>query len=85
MIITVRRLGRQPCWSEPWTGFSARTVTDDGQAAAPAGQHGPARGRGLIGIRERAALHGGTCEAGLRPDGGFGVRASFPLPGDGPS
>ncbi len=26
MIITVRRLGPQPCWSEPWTGFSARTV-----------------------------------------------------------
>jgi 6-methylpretetramide 4-monooxygenase / 4-hydroxy-6-methylpretetramide 12a-monooxygenase len=27
VIITVRRLGRQPCWLEPWTGFSARTVT----------------------------------------------------------
>ena len=26
MIITVRRLGWQLCWSEPWTGFSARTV-----------------------------------------------------------
>jgi signal transduction histidine kinase len=48
---------------------------------APAG---PARGRGLIGIRERAALHGGTCAAGPRPGGGF-VRVSFPLPGDGPS
>ena len=59
-------------------------VTDDGQAAAPAGRHQPARGRGLIGIRERAALHGGTCEAGPRPGGGFAVRVSFPLPGDGP-
>ena len=55
-------------------------VTDDGQAAVPAG---PAGGRGLIGIRERAALHGGTCDAGPRPGGGFGVRVSFPLPGDG--
>jgi len=60
-------------------------VTDDGQAAAPACQRGPARGRGLIGIRERAALHGGTCQAGPRPGGGFAVRVSLPLPGDGPS
>ena len=60
-------------------------VLDDGRPAAPAGQHGPAPGRGLIGIRERAALHGGTCNAGPRPGGGFGVRVSFPLSGDGPS
>ena len=60
-------------------------VTDDGRAGAPAGRPGLARGRGLIGIRERAALHGGTCEAGPRPGGGFAVRVSFPLPGDGPS
>jgi signal transduction histidine kinase len=60
-------------------------VTDDGRAAASAGRPGPARGRGLIGIRERAALHGGTCEAGPRPGGGFAVRVSLPLPGDGPS
>ena len=58
-------------------------VTDDGRPAAPAGPRGPAPGRGLIGIRERAALHGGTCQAGPRPGGGFGVRVSLPLPGDG--
>ena len=60
-------------------------VLDDGQPAAPAGQHGAAPGRGLIGIRERAALHGGTCDTGPRPGGGFGVRVSFPLSGDRPS
>ena len=54
-------------------------VTDDGRPAAPAGPRGPAPGRGLIGIRERAALHGGTCDAGPRPGGGFGVRVSLPL------
>jgi signal transduction histidine kinase len=58
-------------------------VLDDGQPAAPAGQHGPGPGRGLIGIRERAALHGGTCAAGPRPGRGFRVQVSFPLPGDG--
>ena len=60
-------------------------VTDDGRAAVPAGRPGPGRGRGLIGIGERAALHGGTCQAGPRPGGGFAVRVAFPLPGDGPS
>jgi signal transduction histidine kinase len=60
-------------------------VLDDGRPTAPAGPHGPAPGRGLIGIRERAALHGGTCDAGPRTGGGFGVRVSFPLPGDRPS
>jgi len=57
-------------------------VTDDGRPAAPAGPRGPAPGRGLIGIRERAALHGGTCDAGPRPGGGFAVRVSLPLSGD---
>src|SRR5215469_8515899 len=55
-------------------------VTDDGRAAAPPGrQRGPGRGRGLIGIGERAALHGGTCQAGPRPGGGFAVRVAFPV------
>src|SRR5262252_6472519 len=54
-------------------------VTDDGRAAALAGQPGRAGGRGLIGIGERAALHGGTCEAGPRPGGGFAVRVAFPV------
>ena len=26
MIITAGRPGEQPCWSEPWTTFSARTI-----------------------------------------------------------
>lgn len=60
-------------------------VSDDGRgrsasrvsAAATAGA-----GFGLVGMRERVAVHGGEFEAGPRRDGGFRVRAHFPL-GDG--
>ncbi|WP_374684034.1 sensor histidine kinase [Streptomyces sp. TBY4] len=58
------------------------TVTDDGRgpgtAAVPRardGGHGGHGGHGLIGIRERAAAHGGTARSGPGPDGtGFEVR-----------
>jgi signal transduction histidine kinase len=64
-------------------------VTDHGRRI-PAGQgHGvPARqpsgrnggGHGIIGMRERVAVFGGDFTAGPGPDGGFGVRARFPIP-----
>ncbi|MFC9814618.1 sensor histidine kinase [Streptomyces virginiae] len=51
----------------------AITVTDDGRGQAGGGAGG---GHGLIGIRERAAAHGGTAVCGPGPDGtGFSVRA----------
>jgi signal transduction histidine kinase len=55
------------------------TIADSGDAAlrASAGA-GNAGGHGLIGMRERAALFGGTLTAGSRGDRGFEVRALLP-------
>ncbi|MFE3182453.1 sensor histidine kinase [Streptomyces violascens] len=52
-------------------------VLDDGQGAVPS-NHGSG-GYGLIGMRERVALHGGTLTAGPHADGGFAVFAELPL------
>jgi signal transduction histidine kinase len=40
---------------------------------------GGGSGQGLVGMRERASLYGGTLDAGPRPDGGFTVVASLPI------
>ena len=51
-------------------------VSDDGAATASA-----APGFGITGMRERAALLGGTCEAGPVPGGGWAVTAVLPRKG----
>lgn len=51
-------------------------VTDDGSGGAGRPTEG---GFGLLGMRERVAVHDGELEAGPRPGGGFRVRAVFPL------
>jgi signal transduction histidine kinase len=53
------------------------TITDDGRRSAAVRE--PVAGRGLIGIRERAAVFGGTADAGPRAGGGFQVRAVLPV------
>ena len=54
-------------------------VVDDGRAGPAPARPGAA---GLLGMRERALLHGGSFEAGRIDGGGFRVRVALPLPVD---
>lgn len=58
------------------TNHLAVSVEDDGASAQ---NDGPVRGRGLVGMRERAMALGGSFDAGPAPEGGFRVRASLPF------
>jgi signal transduction histidine kinase len=51
-------------------------VRDDGRGAAA----GYAQGRGLLGMRERAALFGGSVEHGSSERQGFRVHVRLPVP-----
>jgi len=58
-------------------------VTDDGGlpvTLTSISVAGPGTGHGIIGMRERVHLCGGTFGAGPLPDGGFQVMAALPLP-----
>ena len=50
-------------------------ITDDGDAVPAPRQEG----QGLIGMRERARLYGGTLAAGPGPAGGFAIELVLPL------
>jgi signal transduction histidine kinase len=61
-------------------------VLDDGHGEAAMSGSGPGtdgtRGHGIIGMRERALLLGGTLDTRPRPDGGFRVLAHLPTGGE---
>ena len=80
---TLRHAGPVPTTVEVTVGPDAvqLRVRDAGAATDtpptyPADE--PARGHGLVGMRERAALFAGTVDAGPHPDGGFEVTAHLP-------
>jgi signal transduction histidine kinase len=60
----------------------ALTVSDDGRRTTSTARS-VGTGRGIIGMGERAALHGGWAASGPLRDGGWEVRAVLPItPGD---
>ncbi|GAB2878626.1 histidine kinase [Streptomyces deserti] len=67
-------------------GRLALTVDNDGAPGdgGPGAGRGLGSGRGVTGMRERAAAVGGTVTAGPRRDGGWSVRAELPTHPGGP-
>jgi signal transduction histidine kinase len=59
----------------------------NGRASGPAGPplETSGTGHGLVGMRERVRLIGGTLDTGTLPDGGFRVAARIPLPSAPPT
>jgi len=61
-----------------WPDELELEIVDDGRQNGASASH--AGGLGLVGMRERAALHGGKLTAGPAPGGGFAVRVQLPTP-----
>ena len=76
------RHARNPAGAEVAIDFSADrvelAVRDDGQPVAPPVPPAEA-GNGLLGMRERVAVYGGSLSARGRPEGGFELVATLPL------
>lgn len=67
-----------------------RLTSDDGMLTIEVTDRGsgvsslPGSGQGLVGMRERATLLGGTFESGPRPGGGFRISVRLPVEGSPP-
>jgi signal transduction histidine kinase len=68
--------------AEVWLDFGRRwlrvEIVDTGRGERIDGAP-TASGHGLLGMRERAAIYGGTLRTGPRPGGGFRVIAQIPV------
>jgi signal transduction histidine kinase len=75
----VKHAAPAKCWVRVVVGTEEVRVevTDDGSRTARLS----GVGHGLVGMRERAAMHGGTFNAGPREGGGFAVIATLPVGG----
>jgi signal transduction histidine kinase len=62
-----------------WGAELTITVSDDGRGPGSGTASGTEPGRGLIGLRERVAIYGGSLDTGPRPGGGWRVNARFPV------
>jgi signal transduction histidine kinase len=65
-------------------GDALRLRIRNAASSSPTAAPTASRGHGLLGMRERAALVGGTVSAGPDSDGGWTVQAVLPLVPDGP-
>ncbi len=61
-----------------WDPDALRLGVDDDGRGASALVEPSSGGQGLVGMAERARLHGGAVVSGPRPGGGFSVRATLP-------
>jgi signal transduction histidine kinase len=76
----VRHAGRVPVRARvSWGQDSLTLEVVNGRPPAPV-PRSDGSGHGLIGMRERCELFGGTVSAGKTPEGGFRVHARLPLP-----
>ena len=81
-LTNILRHARNPLRAEVAIHYRADrvelAVRDDGQPAAASAPSAEA-GAGLLGMRERVALYGGSLVARVRPEGGFELVATLPL------
>ncbi|MFI5959669.1 sensor histidine kinase [Cryptosporangium sp. NPDC051539] len=73
----VRHAGRVPT-SVDVTCLDGELIVSVVNTAGGSAPGGKGSGFGLVGMKERVALHDGTVSVGPRPDGGFEVVARFP-------
>lgn len=60
-------------------GDLAIEIIDSGRGVTRPGDNGAEPGHGLLGMRERVVLYGGSFDAGPRAGGGYRVAATIPF------